>query len=145
VNKVIAGVIAALYVPITTPASAQKCNGQDCSRMQESRPWILSQAPVGREPLAQPGRQPLAVPGREPLALPGRQPLLVPPRDNPQQQQRTSPQQISPQFVYPLQVYPPPMGLCVVADVGTCGVYAPSGSYCECRNDSGQVFGGIVQ
>jgi len=88
-----AGVIAALYAPIST--SAQKCDGQDCSRLEPAA------GAVGREPLAQPGSQPLAVSRRESLACQADNPFFVP-RDN-HEQERIYAQQISPEFVYPLQ------------------------------------------
>src|SRR5215471_663669 len=135
---VAAGVL--LFVA-SVPASAQRCVGQDCNK--------------DRSPQAERGNQQLFYP------RPGPQQHYYPPptypRDGSQKQlfypqqsyppqsyrQPAYPQQIYPQQVYPLQIYPP--GVCVVSDVGTCQVFAPPGSYCECRNDFGEVFGGIVQ
>jgi len=137
-SLVAAGVL--LFVAFSGPASAQRCVGEDCNK--------------DRPPRAQGSNQQLFYP------RPGPQQQYYPqpyPRDGSQKQlfypqqsyppqgyrQPNPPQQIYPQQVYPLQVYP--AGLCVVTDVGTCPVFAAPGSYCECRTDFGEVFGGVVQ
>lgn len=138
---------AVLFAVICVPASAQRCIGQDCNRdrTQENaapRPPIAPQGQQGNSQLFYPrqGSQQQFYP-QQSYPRQGSQQLFYP-KPNPPQQ--VYPQPVYPQQVYPLQVYPLAR-LCVVIDVGTCQVAAPPGSYCECRNDFGEIFSGTVE
>jgi hypothetical protein len=116
-TKALVAAIVALLTVISVPASAQKCDGQDCNRRQENATRSPSRPPP---------------PGDKHFPGPPHQGY---PRQGSQQ----------PIYVYPQFVYPPFVGLCVVIDVGTCRVFAAPDSYCECKSDFGEVFSGIVQ
>jgi hypothetical protein len=119
-TKVLAAAVAALVIVISVPASAQT---------------------------QQPSTHPPQPPYRPPIHPPG--PPIHPPRP-PHPPGHHPPGNYSSgrvfeqQPVYPQFVYPPFVGLCVT-DVGTCQVFRAPGSYCECKNWIGEVFGGQVQ
>ena len=122
-TRVLVAAIAASVTVISAPASAQNYK---CAPCTQGKPCPAICFPTPPKP----------PPPKPPVYRPAPHTQQVHPSEPPQQ-------------VYPRQVY---RHLCVVPGVGSCEALGvglapppPPGSDCECLNDLGHVFRGIVR